>query len=145
MSNLKLNINTILYTKDGSVVGNGIIVNKLGIGYTIHTDYGNVFKASEREVFEMFNVAPVDVQLAFQGTHKHSVNEDLIECRNPVLFKKKRLSLGFTQADVSKRLGLKTSMNIGRFENGVITSISNATYKKAIKIFDMLENDAVLD
>ena len=145
MYNLKLNINTILHTKDGSVVGNGIVVDKSGEIFTVKTDYGNVFKASEKEVLEVFNIAPMNVQDLYIGTHKHSVNEDVMECRDYELFRKRRKSLGLTQLELSKRLGLKTNLNVSRFENGYITSIGKFTYKKAIKIFDSLEHDAVLD
>lgn len=132
-------INTILHTKDGSVIGNAIIINVLGADYSVKTDYGDVLKLSEKELLMMFKVSHVDIE------HKHSVDENRIECRNPVLFRKKRISLGITQAELANKLGLKTHMNISRFENGVITSISNDRYKQAMKVFDLYEDDEVLD
>lgn len=132
-------INTILHTKDGSIIGNAIIINKDLSGYSVKTDYGNVLKLSENELLSMFNVAYVDIN------HKHAVDEDRIECRNTLLFRKKRLSLGITQTEIANRLGLKTHMNISRFENGVITAISNDRYKQAMSIFESIENDEVLE
>ena len=145
MNSLELNINTILHTKDGSVVGNAIIINKYGVIFTEKTDYGNILKASEEDILKMFNVAPIHVQSAYSETHKHSVNEDLIECRSPALFRNRRLLSGLTQLELSKRLGLKTNLNVSRFENGYITSIGKLTYKKAMSIFDLYEDEEVLD
>lgn len=62
--------NTILFTKDGSVFGNAIIIGFLQFpenGYKIKTDYGNIVNLIEKEIEDQFTIGRVS------ESHKHSV------------------------------------------------------------------------
>lgn len=69
-----MNINTILKTKDGRRVGNGIIIRELGGFYTVKTDYGNEMRLNEDEINELFYI---DDSPRIDGyeiePHKHAV------------------------------------------------------------------------
>jgi hypothetical protein len=58
--------NAVLYTQDGTKIGNAIIVDKVGTEYTCVTDYGNVCKLSQAEVLAYFSIGPVTPK-----DHKH--------------------------------------------------------------------------
>ena len=50
----RLKRNVILFTKNGKRIGNAIIVDKFGEGYTIKTDYGNEVCMSATEIIALF-------------------------------------------------------------------------------------------
>ena len=50
--------NTILYTKDGRLIGNAIIQEEIRVGvYRIITDYGNSVVLLESQIDELFHPA----------------------------------------------------------------------------------------
>lgn len=53
----KIDVNTILHTKDGRVVGNAIVIAVDGEYFKIKTDYGNLMTLTLREINEFFHVA----------------------------------------------------------------------------------------
>ena len=57
MLNHKLNINTILHTKDGSKIGNAIVTGCDGHYWEITTDYGNKVRLTTEEIYKFFNIA----------------------------------------------------------------------------------------
>lgn len=83
----KLGINTILHTKDGSMIGNAIIIGKNGEYWRIKTDYGNETNRTEAEIFEDFNIAWSnfttedmgytcdEMQKMMSANHKHRVEQ----------------------------------------------------------------------
>lgn len=51
----KLQLNTILFTKDGTKVGNGIITKVINNNkYVVLTDYGNYLNLTSDEISELF-------------------------------------------------------------------------------------------
>jgi hypothetical protein len=83
--NHTLNINTILYTKDGRKIGNSIVTGRKGFFWFVTTDYGNTVRLTSEEIDEMFFIAFSDVSKEIDGvtcdemqkmmaeTHKHAV------------------------------------------------------------------------
>jgi len=51
-----IDINTILHTKDGSIIGNAIVTGKNGCVWEVTTDYGNTVRLSEENIHNMFKV-----------------------------------------------------------------------------------------
>jgi len=78
-----LDINTILHTKDGSKIGNAIVVSRKGYNWIVKTDYGNECAFTQEEIYEIFNIAWADyvkethgfscaeMQYMMQQDHKH--------------------------------------------------------------------------
>lgn len=50
----ELNVNSILWTKDGRKVGNAIVQKYEGSIWTIKTDYGNILNLNIQEINELF-------------------------------------------------------------------------------------------
>lgn len=65
--NHTLGINTILHTKDGSKIGNAIVVGVEGRHWEIVTDYGHRVKLTIQEVEEFFNIAWWNYSKEIQG------------------------------------------------------------------------------
>ena len=76
---MKIGINTILHTKDGSRIGNAIVIDchKDKPLFTVKTDYGNEIKMYPEEISEMFTVGYLDMdEVSLEqiiGNHKHYV------------------------------------------------------------------------
>lgn len=68
----EIKINTVLATKDGRLVGNGIVVEKhpKKDRWMVKTDYGNMAPFSGKEIRELFFIGPVA-----KPDHKHRVAE----------------------------------------------------------------------
>ncbi len=54
---MKLKIGTVLCTRDGRKIGNGIILDVDKPFYVIKTDFGNIIRLTKREIKELFRVA----------------------------------------------------------------------------------------
>lgn len=86
MSNHILNINTILHTKCGSVIGNAIVTGHEGYYWEVTTDYGNKVRFTIEEIDIYFNIAwsnyskevegynCQEMQEMMSSDHKHRVN-----------------------------------------------------------------------
>ncbi len=66
-----MELNTILYTRDGRVIGNALVVDRQMdqgrvVAYKIVTDYGNTAVLTRVEIDRMFFVGPVN------PSHKHA-------------------------------------------------------------------------
>ncbi len=79
--NPPLEVNTVLYTKDGRRMGNAIIVRVetsmrkdygLKTIYHIKTDYGNDAKMTEGEIQNEFHISEYDL-VNMGSPHKHAV------------------------------------------------------------------------
>jgi hypothetical protein len=85
---MKLDINHILYTKDGREIGNAIVIHNEGYGadgeivYIIKTDYGNECTLNESELCKLFytergkkSVSTPEIDKIYREIfpHKHSV------------------------------------------------------------------------
>jgi len=82
-----IEVNTVLFTKDGRMYGNAIVtkVNRyvLGVGvenYSVTTDYGNKIKLTESEILNNFyldseceHMDGLDVREYARLTHKNAV------------------------------------------------------------------------
>lgn len=75
----KLDIDTVLHTKDGRRIGNAIIIGKEGEYNIVKTDYGNECKLTDNEIHELFYIAFSDFtedEIKFMreqiGEHKNS-------------------------------------------------------------------------
>jgi hypothetical protein len=74
-----MNINTLLYTKDGRIIGNAIVTEKLPDSkWKIKTDYGNEVILMEIEISPIFyigheHIDPYSSQYAEENieNHKH--------------------------------------------------------------------------
>lgn len=80
MSKHTLDINTILHTRDGRIVGNAIVIGRHHYFWKIKTDYGNeVEELTERQLHALFYIGYSDredcaaVQKRMQSDHKHRV------------------------------------------------------------------------
>jgi DNA-directed RNA polymerase alpha subunit len=92
MNNYTLNINTILHTKDGSKIGNAIVIGRDGRYWEITTDYGNKFRLTSEEINEQFNIAFLnytkerdgytcqEMQEMMSKDHKYRVETIMTEC-----------------------------------------------------------------
>lgn len=84
---MKLELNTILQTKDGRKIGNAIVIGwtESKFFYTLKTDYGNVKSFSLKEIEKLFH-APMlpegeemlDYHNEVIKSHKHYVKEPVI-------------------------------------------------------------------
>lgn len=54
---MKIDVNTILHTKDGRVVGNAIVVGREDYYWIVKTDYGNEIGLTDEEIDKMFYIA----------------------------------------------------------------------------------------
>jgi len=81
---MKLDLNTILHTKDGGRVGNAIVTGRVGCHWKITTDYGNTLTMTSQEIDEFFNIAWLnsskeegcsceEMQEMMSSDHKHRV------------------------------------------------------------------------
>jgi len=84
-----LRINTILHTKDGCKIGNAIIIDKNDEYNVVKTDYGNVVKLTDKEVFDYFHIrntstthknAKLNRSFEYKTVSAH--NNDLYGCGN---------------------------------------------------------------
>lgn len=65
-----LRVNQVLYTRDGRIIGNAIIIEKFtNNGWTIKTDYGNEVILGEKEIKKLFFVEDEKPN----NTHKYAV------------------------------------------------------------------------
>ncbi len=83
--NHTLGVNTILHTKDGRKIGNGIIVQYKNGFWKIRTDYGNIVTMTIQELESTFYIAYEDLTIENAGmtcneaqkmmssNHKHRV------------------------------------------------------------------------
>lgn len=83
----ELKINTILHTKDGSKIGNAIIIGKIDKGWAVKTDYGNIVFLTTDEIGSLFNIAWYNSSKEVEGytcqemqeimvnNHKHRVEQ----------------------------------------------------------------------
>ncbi len=55
--NHKFDLNTILLTKDGRIIGNAIIVGFAKDRYKVKTDYGNIVELREDDINNLFYIA----------------------------------------------------------------------------------------
>lgn len=63
-----LDINCILYTKDGRIVGNALVTGKTDKGWIVTTDYGNILEnISEKEIEELYYIG-----------HNHNGKEEML-------------------------------------------------------------------
>lgn len=74
------NVNTVLHTKDGRIIGNAIIIGHEDKFNIVKTDYGNTCRLTDKEIKEWFYTAYSDsseeeIQYMREtiGEHKHSV------------------------------------------------------------------------
>jgi uncharacterized protein YlaI len=56
-TNHTLDINTILHTKDGTKIGNGIIIGRIQFYWEVTTDYGNKVQLTAEQIEERFVIA----------------------------------------------------------------------------------------
>lgn len=84
MSNIdKITVNTVLHTKDGRVIGNGIVI-KVSQGLChVKTDYGNVIKLTPTEVLEVFYIAYENLDEATRGLAKLLVENHIHYVNSP--------------------------------------------------------------
>lgn len=64
-----MELNTILFTKDGRVIGNAIVIKNEGGFNEVKTDYGNTCVMSDKEIEEVFYIS--DKEQLYK--HKYSV------------------------------------------------------------------------
>lgn len=70
-----MDVNTVLYTRDGLLIGNSIIVKKYDDEhYRIKTDYGNEVDINIRQIRNQFHET-TNIGLS----HKHSITDDNYE------------------------------------------------------------------
>ena len=74
-------INQLLFTKDGRIIGNAIVTNgrigKNNKAYiTIVTDYGNECTMSVDEVNDLFYTKQYDEVVIAQPSHKHYISKE---------------------------------------------------------------------
>ena len=74
MSNHVLDINTILYTKDGRKIGNAIVTGREGYYWEITTDYGNKVRLTSEKIDELFNIAWLNYSKENEGYDCRSRN-----------------------------------------------------------------------
>lgn len=78
-TNSLFEVNTVLHTKDGRLVGNAIIVGKDEKYNIIKTDYGNTIKCTDNDVLDMFYIAYSNLTIEEKeyilkwGKHKYAV------------------------------------------------------------------------
>lgn len=77
-----LELNTVLYTKDGRKIGNAIVIKIDREIITIKTDYGNNLTMTYRDVEDLFyfdfdneNFVDMDHVKFYRETHKNYTNE----------------------------------------------------------------------
>jgi hypothetical protein len=58
---INLKTNTVLYTKDGSMVGNAIVLSKEDSSYLIKTDYGNLMRLHINEIKDLYTIGSIDL------------------------------------------------------------------------------------
>lgn len=80
----EIGINTILHTKDGSKIGNAIVIDKFD-KFVVKTDYGNTVRLTIEEINNLFNIAFInnikdidgytcsEMQKQVSFNHKHRV------------------------------------------------------------------------
>jgi len=76
---MKVEINTILLTKDGRRIGNAIVIGKEGEMNVVKTDYGNQVRLTDEEIDELFHEAyeglSIEEREFLEETHKNSVTK----------------------------------------------------------------------
>lgn len=75
MSNHILGLNTILHTKDGSKIGNGIVTGRDGYFWEITTDYGSKVKLTIEEIEEKFKIGWIDFTKEIDGFSCNEMQE----------------------------------------------------------------------
>lgn len=88
---MKIDINTILHTKDGRLIGNAIVVGREDYYWIVKTDYGSKTTLTSEEIDKLFYVAWEDytfekdgctceqMQEMMASDHKHrAVNKQII-------------------------------------------------------------------
>lgn len=68
----------ILYTKDGRIIGNAIVIGHRNNLNIIKTDYGNVCEMTTEEIYDGFHLASkeeMDQLKSISGDHKHAINK----------------------------------------------------------------------
>lgn len=74
IGDFRMKVNTILYTKDGRLIGNAIIIEETDKFNVIKTDYGNVCILTDDEIINLFHINISDSDLFLTAeTHKYSV------------------------------------------------------------------------
>lgn len=87
---MNLDINTILHTKNGYVIGNAIIIEIKNSSllkekiYKILTDYGNESKLTEKEIKEYFH----EITIKATKDHKNYIKKDINDFKSSI--KKRR-------------------------------------------------------
>ena len=73
-----MKINTVLHTKDGRKIGNAIVIGNANGLNTIKTDYGTELKLTDKEIFEFFYIAYLELDRRsrefYERTHKNAVS-----------------------------------------------------------------------
>lgn len=64
---MKIDINTILHTKDGRLIGNAIVVGREDYYWILKTDYGNKITLTSEEIDKLFYVAWEDCTIEKDG------------------------------------------------------------------------------
>jgi hypothetical protein len=62
-----LDINIILHTKKGSKIGNAIITGRNGYHWEVTTDYGNKVNLTSEEIYNLFDIAWINVSKEIEG------------------------------------------------------------------------------
>ena len=74
-----IEVNTILYTKDGRKIGNAIVIHKMRISVEIKTDYANTLVLSLDELKELFYIKKEDLtrdeEIYISENHKYSIQK----------------------------------------------------------------------
>ena len=75
-TNCLFDVNTILQTKDGRVIGNAIIIGKDQVYNIIKTDYGNEARLTDNEIKDRFYIIHpylIDEEVSYFSHHKYFV------------------------------------------------------------------------
>ena len=121
----ELGTNCVLYTKDGRVVGNAIVLGQYEKGWFVETDYGSFMTLNTKEIKEMFHIGnnhlseeERELCKIYITSHKNysPIGEDLILIEKGEVFRGNREIFRDCFFDNASDEGIKEWCEFNKFE-----------------------------